>query len=206
MHGYDTYDIVWRQYYPAIGRFQTPDPEVESYFSLSPYTMCADNMVRYTDPDGRFIPLLIAVIVEAPEIYLLGAAAFVSITASIHHYQNQHQSSTYRYESNNQQSSNSDNTQAKANTKANNAKATAATPAPKNQNDNKKTNPKKEAREAAKEKRDNQPASEKYTKDKAKAKGKAEGPDARRKAQDEKGKGEPDRSKKQIDEDYKIKK
>jgi hypothetical protein len=25
MHGYDTYDIEWRQYYPAIMRFQTPD-------------------------------------------------------------------------------------------------------------------------------------------------------------------------------------
>ena len=94
MHGYDTYDIVWRQYYPAIMRFQTQDPFAEKYYSLSPYTMCADNMVRYTDPDGRFIPLLIAAIVEAPEIYLLGAAAVVSITASIHHFQNQHKSSS----------------------------------------------------------------------------------------------------------------
>uniref|UniRef100_UPI0026138DEE hypothetical protein n=1 Tax=uncultured Dysgonomonas sp. TaxID=206096 RepID=UPI0026138DEE len=70
----------------------------------------------------------------------------------------------------------------------------------------KKINPKREAREAAKEKRDSQPASEKYAKDKAKAKGKAEGADARRKAHDEKDKGAPDRTKKQIDEDYKIKK
>jgi len=53
MHGYDTYDIVWRQYYPAIMRFQTPDPEVENDYDLSPYTMCGDNMVLHTDPDGR---------------------------------------------------------------------------------------------------------------------------------------------------------
>ena len=53
MHGYDTYDIVWRQYYPAIGRFQTPDPEVENDYNLSPYTMCEDNMVNRVDPDGR---------------------------------------------------------------------------------------------------------------------------------------------------------
>ncbi len=33
MHGYDTYDIVWRQYYPAIGRFQTPDPEIEDAYN-----------------------------------------------------------------------------------------------------------------------------------------------------------------------------
>ena len=53
MHGYDTNDIVWRQYYPAIGRFQTPDPEVENDYDLSPYTMCDNNMVLKTDPDGR---------------------------------------------------------------------------------------------------------------------------------------------------------
>jgi len=140
MHGYDTYDIVWRQYYPAIMRFQTPDPYAEKYYSLSPYTMCADNMVRYTDPDGRFIPIILAAIAEAPEIYLLGAAVVASVTASIHHYQSQHQSSTYRYESNNQQSSNSDNTKAKANPKANIAPTITAAPAPKNQNDKKRNN------------------------------------------------------------------
>jgi len=53
MHGYDTYDIVWRQYYPAIGRFQTQDPEAENDYNLSPYTMCGNNMVLNTDPDGR---------------------------------------------------------------------------------------------------------------------------------------------------------
>jgi RHS repeat-associated protein len=54
MHGYDTYDIVWRQYYPAIGRFQTPDPEIEEAYNESPYAMCDNNMVNRTDPDGRF--------------------------------------------------------------------------------------------------------------------------------------------------------
>ena len=59
MHGYDTYDIVWRQYYPAIARFQTPDPYAEKYYSISPYAMCGDNMVNRIDPDGRqlFTPL-----------------------------------------------------------------------------------------------------------------------------------------------------
>ena len=102
MHGYDTYDIVWRQYYPAIGRFQTPDPYAEKYYSLSPYTMCADNMVRYTDPDGRIIPIIIAVIAEAPEIIILSSAFVASVTASIHHYQSQHQSSSSYRTYNNQ--------------------------------------------------------------------------------------------------------
>jgi len=53
MHGYDTYDIVWRQYYPAIMRFQTPDPYAEKYYSISPYAMCGDNMVNRIDPAGK---------------------------------------------------------------------------------------------------------------------------------------------------------
>ena len=55
MHGYDTYDIEWRQYYPGIMKFQTPDPEIEDYYAISPYTMCGDNMVIITDPNGRSI-------------------------------------------------------------------------------------------------------------------------------------------------------
>lgn len=58
MHGYDTYDIVWRQYYPAIARFQTPDPEAEKFYYLSSYTMCNNNMVLNTDPDGRIFETL----------------------------------------------------------------------------------------------------------------------------------------------------
>jgi len=42
------------QYYPAIGRYQTQDPEAEGYYALSPYTMCRDNMVNRIDPDGRW--------------------------------------------------------------------------------------------------------------------------------------------------------
>ena len=65
-----------------------------------------------------------------------------------------------------------------------------------------KTNPKKEARENAKEKREQQPAPEKYAKDKAKDLEKREGKDARRDAHDKKEKGGGDRTKKQLDDDY----
>jgi len=64
----------------------------------------------------------------------------------------------------------------------------------------KKVNPKKQAREAAKEKRDQQPASEDYAKYKAKEQEKKKGKDARRRAHDKK-KGS-DRSKDQLDEDF----
>jgi len=72
MHGYDTYDIVWRQYYPAIGRFQTPDPEIEDAYAESPYSMCDNNMVNRTDPNGRFwwlaIPIVVGLLMEAEPV------------------------------------------------------------------------------------------------------------------------------------------
>lgn len=74
-----------------------------------------------------------------------------------------------------------------------------------NQNGYRKENPKKQAREEAKKKREEQPASEDYAKHKAKQKEKAEGKDARRESHDKKEKGAPDRTKKQLDEDYETK-
>ena len=61
---------------------------------------------------------------------------------------------------------------------------------------------KKKLDKKAKEKRDKQPASEQYVKYKAKELQKKLGKDARRNAHDQKEKGEPDRNKNQINEDY----
>jgi RHS repeat-associated protein len=66
-----------------------------------------------------------------------------------------------------------------------------------------KSNPKREAREKAKENRNQQPASEDYAKYKAKELEKSKGKDARREAHDKKESGTGDRTKKQLDEDYK---
>ena len=66
----------------------------------------------------------------------------------------------------------------------------------------KKTNPKKEARERGKEKRANQPASEDYAKYKAKRLEGKSGKDARREAHDAKDTGGRDRTKSELDEDY----
>jgi hypothetical protein len=64
------------------------------------------------------------------------------------------------------------------------------------------SNPKKEAREKGKEIRDSQPASEDYAKWKAKSLEKRQGKEARRVAHDKKTKGSPNRTKKELDEDY----
>ena len=49
MGGYDVYDLGFRTYYPAIGRFTTIDPLAESTYSQSPYVYAANNPVRYID-------------------------------------------------------------------------------------------------------------------------------------------------------------
>lgn len=68
--------------------------------------------------------------------------------------------------------------------------------------ESKKPYSKKEARDQAKQKREQQPASEDYAKFKAKELEKTQGKNARRIAHDKKSSGEPDRSKKRLDEDY----
>jgi len=53
MHGLDEYDSEARWYYPAIMRTTTMDPLAEKYYDISPYAWCANNPVKFVDPDGR---------------------------------------------------------------------------------------------------------------------------------------------------------
>ena len=58
MHGLNLYDSKARWQDPAIfGRFLTPDPLAEKYYSISPYVYCANNPIRYIDPTGMEIDL-----------------------------------------------------------------------------------------------------------------------------------------------------
>ena len=50
--GLTLYDFEARLYDPQLGRFLSPDPMAGSYTQFSPYTFCAANPLRYSDPTG----------------------------------------------------------------------------------------------------------------------------------------------------------
>ena len=52
MHGLNTYDYGARQYNPVTARWDRMDPLCEKYYSISPYAYCADNPMKFIDPDG----------------------------------------------------------------------------------------------------------------------------------------------------------
>ena len=53
VHGLNTYDYGARQHDPILARWDRIDPLAEKYYSTSPYVYCANNPVRFIDPDGR---------------------------------------------------------------------------------------------------------------------------------------------------------
>jgi RHS repeat-associated protein len=49
----NSYDFGARTYNPAFPVWSTPDPLAEKYYSISPYAYCANNPMKYFDPDGK---------------------------------------------------------------------------------------------------------------------------------------------------------
>ena len=58
-NGLDLYDSEARWYDPLLGRTTTMDPLAEKYYGLSPYAWCAGNPVKFVDPDGNTISIII---------------------------------------------------------------------------------------------------------------------------------------------------
>ncbi|MDD2961844.1 MAG: hypothetical protein PHR45_07170 [Muribaculaceae bacterium] len=50
--GISWYDNLARMMSPVFGRFTTPDPLAEKYYSMSPYAYCAGNPLMLVDPSG----------------------------------------------------------------------------------------------------------------------------------------------------------
>ena len=57
--GLQLYDFGARRYDPASGRWLSQDPLSEKYYAHSPYLFCAANPMRFVDPRGREIRIII---------------------------------------------------------------------------------------------------------------------------------------------------
>ena len=57
--GLNLYDFGARRYDPATGRWLSPDPLSEKYYGHSPYLFCAANPMRYVDPEGKKLRIII---------------------------------------------------------------------------------------------------------------------------------------------------
>ena len=53
MSGLNSYDYGARQYNSVVPAWDRVDPLCEKYYSISPYAYCANNPIRFIDPDGE---------------------------------------------------------------------------------------------------------------------------------------------------------
>ena len=82
--GYDNYLYGARDYYSAIGRFTVVDPFAEKYAHISPYAYCANNPIKYVDPDGRENVIALSRNRESTSSIIKAIANFPINTKTIH--------------------------------------------------------------------------------------------------------------------------
>jgi RHS repeat-associated protein len=61
-NGLELYYYGARWYDPELGRFLSVDPLASKYPGLSPYIYCANNPLKFVDPDGHFFDIFIDII------------------------------------------------------------------------------------------------------------------------------------------------
>ena len=58
-------DYGARYYAPTFGRWTSPDPLADKYYSVSPYAFCNNNPVNFVDPDGADPTLAARIVIGA---------------------------------------------------------------------------------------------------------------------------------------------
>jgi RHS repeat-associated protein len=76
-NGLELEDYGARMYDPQVGRWTTPDPLAEEYYSYSPYCYVENNPISQIDPDGKSVGNAIAIEVATQEASGVAAATFV---------------------------------------------------------------------------------------------------------------------------------
>ncbi len=69
------YDYGARHYDPAIARWTTQDPLADLYYSLAPYSYCANNPMKYVDENGEWIANVVGAVLGGAVEYATQVAA-----------------------------------------------------------------------------------------------------------------------------------
>ena len=182
-----------RYYDPRTSVWLSVDPLAEENPNISSYAYCEDNPINRIDPDGRQSTATLPY--KAYRAYRAARAAGAAYGGFVLGKYGLEYLTKQQMEQKGREVANDLIQRAETN-------ETSTQQAKSETNQEKNTNPKREAREKGKEKREEQPESEQRTKQKAKELEKVRGKDARREGHDQKKSGEPDRNRRQVNEDY----
>ena len=84
-------DYGARYYAPAFGRWTTPDPLADKYYSVSPYAFCGNNPVNFIDPDGRDFKKIVRLnSITIKATYYVNSQSYLSAKQAIDFWNNRH--------------------------------------------------------------------------------------------------------------------
>ena len=90
------YDFHARPYDATRAQWTSPDPLAEKYYSISPYAYCANNPLKFIDPDGRESLIFFNANKETDKTLISGAKKFKDDNA-IHIFAHGNQKGIYAY-------------------------------------------------------------------------------------------------------------
>ena len=84
-------DYGARYYAPTFGRWTSPDPLADKYYSVSPYAFCGNNPVNFIDPDGRDFKKIVRLnSITIKATYYVNSQSYLSAKQAIDFWNNRH--------------------------------------------------------------------------------------------------------------------